>query len=122
MKKKIQSRSSPTRKSYTFKIGFSLFQRLDKIVQNLTQIKNYEVSKQQWVTEAIKEKTKRDAVQIEKVKAKAEPLKRVTILIDETSQHEIQKQLETLRQSNDPCLTQNSWIIEAIQEKLAREE
>lgn len=122
MRKKASNRPFQKRKSYTFKIGFSLFQRLDNILQNLTQIKNYEVTKQQWVTEAIKEKNKRDMAQLEKVKAKTGPIKRITIFIDEISQHEIQKQLETLKQSSDPCLTQNSWIIEAIQEKLARDE
>lgn len=124
----IENKNQPfyKRKACAIKISFPLFRKLDETIQRLKKSRNYGVSKQEWITEAIREKIAKDKVKIAKIKktflASEEKPKQLTLFLDIKSDNEIKKQLEVLRSAGDPTLSKKCWIIEAIKEKLSSDE
>ncbi|MCB1073434.1 MAG: hypothetical protein KDK96_10100 [Chlamydiia bacterium] len=120
-----QCHSTLKRKACAIKISFHLFQTLNGTIQKLKRSKNYGVSKQEWVTAAIREKIKNDKNKIENIEksfsTSDDPPKQITLFLDEKSDNEIKKHLKVLRNSGDPTLSKKNWIIEAIKEKLSRD-
>ena len=124
--KENQDQQFDKRKVCAIKISFPLFRKLDETIQKLKKSKNYGVSKQEWITKAIREKITKDKVKIAKIEksfsASEEIPKQITIFLDVNSDNEIKKQLEALRNAGDPTLSKKCWIIEAIKEKLSSDE
>lgn len=124
----IENKNQPfyKRKACSIKISFPLFRKLDETIQRLKKSRNYGVSKQEWITEAIREKIAKDKVKIAKIEktflASEEKPKQLTLFLDIKSDNEIKKQLEVLRIAGDPTLSKKCWIIEAIKEKLSSDE
>lgn len=124
--KENQNQLFHKRKACAIKISFPLFRKLDETIQRLKKSRNYGVSKQEWITEAIREKIAKDKVKIAKIEknflsSEVKP-KQITLFLDVKSDNEIKKQLEVLRSAGDPTFSKKCWIIEAIKEKLSSDE
>ena len=124
-----QKKASPKdRKGCALKVSSFLFSKINDKISILKHLRNYSVSKQEWISEAIKEKLERDSKKIRQIKeiinnspVQKSASKQITLFIDSTSDKEIDSHLDVLKQVGDPSIPKKSWIIEAIKEKLSKE-
>ncbi len=100
---------------YTVRIGNHLYQRINKHMRLLKNLKN-ETSKQKWIKEAISEKLKVDETSDENLGDRFLHLK-----FEIELWHEVQKKIEILK-TFYTSISKKQWIEEAIYEKLDREE
>ena len=117
--------SKISNESKRYPIGIKISKRILKKLQKHIAVSNYalhqDLSQQEWILKAITEKLERE-------KANSEhhfnSLKQVTIRLDRSLKDQIEKKLFNLKASNDQSksYSKKSWILEAIEEKLDREE
>lgn len=108
------------RSSFAVRVNYSTAERLENLVSNIKAKKNYSFSKQQWITDAIREKLESDQRLIKKTKfpKKVKIDKRLFCLIDEGLLEKLNGHLKHLQDSCDITASKNSWITQAINEKM----
>ena len=106
-------------KNYLIKISENLHSKVSRQLQLSKQIEGKSQSKQEWVREAIEEKLKQeanDAFDINKIHQE----KYLRIDIDDQLDQKVQIQLDLNRKFR-PSFTRKEWLLEALNEKLARD-
>ena len=110
--------------SYSLRIGSKLLKKINRAVASLKKEVNYNYSKKQWLQELIEEKANREEIELNEVcNNDLDELgpKRLHLPINRAVDQKIEKILKLRKQrSDDPSLSKNNWIVEAIKEKLER--
>jgi hypothetical protein len=104
--------------SYSITLGENLYQRLAKHIHLLKHLDNHSLSKQRWVTDSLIEKLEKDET------LESDLLIKKRYLHFKVSSHlneKIEKKIEVIRKFQ-PFFTKKQWFVEAIFEKLDREE
>jgi hypothetical protein len=104
--------------SYSIRIGESFYGRLSNHINLIKHFHNHAYSKQIWIIEAIKERLEKEE--------KSEDLslnidKYLNFKLDEKTQDRVEKRVKILSQFSK-SFSRKKWILEAIEEKLNREE
>lgn len=97
--------------NFSFPIPESLFNRLNKHILMLKHLKGCQISKQQWINEAVNEK-----LENKKPSKQKENTVYITFHISKIVCQKIQEKMKVNTSS------QKKWILEAMLEKLARDE
>ena len=103
-------------KSYAIRIDDHLHRKLEKHLKILKFIEHQKQSKQNWIVEAVKDKLKRDLDLKEIPKDK-----RLVFKIDNTLSKQVSKQVDILKKFKN-SYSKKQWFVEAINEKLEKEE
>lgn len=105
-------------KNYSLRIGENLYQRINKHIHLLKHLDNHSHSKKRWIVEAIKEK-----IEIEQDMAPEDiPKERfIGFTVDEYLSEKIEKRIDLVRRFR-VSFSKKLWFVEAIYEKLDRDE
>ncbi len=106
-------------KSYSLRIGQNLYKRISKHIQLLKNLNNSVQTKQDWVEKAIEEKLERENTPQSNEDMLAD--KYLHFKINSHLNEEIEKKVRIIRQFRT-SFSKKQWILEAIYEKLDREE
>jgi predicted transcriptional regulator len=104
--------------NYAVKIGKNLAERIDNHIDVLKYLKNKDLKKSQWLLEAISEKINRE----EHLPPYALPKeKHLNIKLDDQLRERMERIVSALK-SVRRAYSKKQWIVEAIAEKLDKEE
>lgn len=106
------------KKHYGFKIGEALYNRLDKHIRILRHINKSNVSKGDWLSNALKEKLARESSpSFDNI-----PKERyLNFKVEKELGDDIEKRIELIKKFRD-SYSRKQWVLEAIYEKLEKEE
>lgn len=108
----------PNAKGYTVKIDEQLFKRLEKHIKVLKRIEQTGISKQTWITDAIKEKLAKDK---DPGNMDLPKERHLTLKINDPINEKIDAKVNILKQLQ-ASYSKKKWLLEAIYEKLESEE
>lgn len=103
---------------FSFKVQDELARKIDKHLHLLKYLNHNRKSKQQWINEALVEKTKRDQESLSDSLAKE---KQLTVRIDPRLNTKIEKNVDLIKCFKSG-FSKKLWVIEAVEQKLMREE
>ncbi|NGX47089.1 MAG: hypothetical protein K1000chlam3_00458 [Chlamydiae bacterium] len=106
---------------FGIKINNRLLRRLQKHISASNYSLNQDLSQQDWINKAITEKLQNEK---ENPEVNKNMLKQVTIRIDNALKKKLEKTVARLKANNNrsKSYSKKSWILNAIEEKLEREE
>jgi hypothetical protein len=104
--------------NYSFRIYEDLYNRFNKHIHLLKRLDNSSISKQSWITEAIKEKLEQEKQSSPESLARD---KHISFRVEKQLSKSIEKSVETIRMFRR-SFSKKQWFVEAIYEKLEREE
>jgi hypothetical protein len=108
---------------YTFTLGNHLFKKIENNIHKLNYLDYDKKSKQQWITDAIREKFAHE----EKKRAQTMPEEHnVTLRIHKVLNEKLEKRIESIKKkrrknTRERSYSKKQWIEEAILDKLDRE-
>lgn len=116
IEKTVKEEKETAEKIYTIRIGESLYERLDQHILLLNHVEQTDHSKQSWILEAIQDKLKG-----EEGSSLIPKVKHVHFKVPKDLSRKIVNRVEFIRKFRD-SYSKKKWILEAIEEKLEKEE
>ncbi|MDX8430198.1 MAG: hypothetical protein SNF33_00075 (plasmid) [Candidatus Algichlamydia australiensis] len=109
--------------SVSIRVNYSTASKLEALISHIKAHKNHSFSKQQWIIDAIREKIENDKRLLKKTKfpKKGNVDKRLNCKIDEKLLSLLNEHLDTIENSYSIKTSKNSWISQAINEKMERD-
>ncbi len=103
---------------FSFKVDEGLASKIDKHLHLLKYLSHCKKSKQQWINEALAEKTARDKEELSDTLTKE---KQLTVRIDPRLNKKIEASVDLIKAFKSG-FSKKMWVIEAVEQKLRREE
>lgn len=118
-----ENHSKIKKSNLTIRVNYSLAEKLEGRISFIKIKKNHSFSKQQWIVDAIREKLASDKRLLKKAQfpKKGKIDKRLNCSIDENLLQLLNEHLDHIQKSCDITTSKNSWIAQAINEKLEKE-
>lgn len=116
MDNNTETEKDPSLHGYVIEISESLYHKIEKVISTLNKLDNHNHSKRSWAIEAIQEKLRSEEVFPNFLKGK-----HLNLFISQELNKELEKKVALLKKFRK-SYSKKKWIIEALHEKLEREE